>query len=198
MKKQVFLKVFIATAITAAIIYSQDGLAATSTGNVGENYGSSAETYKELSPEMTLEQYEGWLLQLKTALLKNKSGEAVSKNFQQVSSTIKWMEYLRKRALEVAKYEAEVSYRPAKSASPNKSVGKDGSISYSGRHAKVLRYIIENYSNLSKKDIQDINQRIASTPGKEWKNGFNVTFDAKIDDELGNTTQMPFTVTLKG
>ncbi|MDD5614129.1 MAG: hypothetical protein PHQ54_03540, partial [Candidatus Omnitrophica bacterium] len=63
---------------------------------------------------------------------------------------------------------------------------------------KVLKYIIENYSNLSKKDIQDINQRIASTPGKEWKKGFNVTFDAKIDDELGNTTQMPFTVTLKG
>ncbi len=204
MKRKDFLKDFIIMIIfIGSIFISQSIFAVESTPNIepldgAKEFGSSAEIYKELSPELSPEEYKERMLQLKTYILRMQAGEVVSSSFKDFKATLQWMAYIRRRVMELEKFRADQFMKPVNSAAPSKSRGKDGSTSYSGQHAKVLKYIIENYSQLAKTDIDNINSKIQNTEGKAYKKGFSVTLNAVDTDEFGNTSVTPFSVTLKG
>jgi len=203
MKRKDFIKDFIMIILAGAILFSKIVFAVGNTADIqaldgDAEFGSSAEIYKELSPELSPEEYKERMLQLKTYILKMQAGEVVSSSFKDFKATLQWMAYIRRRVMELEKFRADQFMKPANSAAPSKSMNEDGSTSYSGRHAKVLKYIIENYSKLAKADIDKINSRIQDTGGKAYQKGFSVTLNAADTDELGNTYITPFSVTLKG
>jgi hypothetical protein len=204
MKRKDFLKEFIIlTVLVGSVSFTSNSFAVNNKADVkplegAEEFGSAAEIYKALSLELSPEEYQERVLQLKTYILKMQAGEVVNSSYRDFKATLQWMAYIRRRIMEIEKFRAEQFGRPADSAAPSRSAGKDGTVSYSGRHAKVLQYIIKNYSKLAKADIDKIDHKIQNTEGKAYKKGFSVTFNAEHTDELDNTFITPFSVTLKG
>jgi hypothetical protein len=164
-----------------------------------EEFGSIAELYQALSPDMPFEEYLQRVLKAKEMILKKKVSQDTHISYQNLISALKILYYVRDRFRQIEKMRAQFYMRPARAISPRKSVSKnpDGSyaISYTGFNYKIAKHILRNYSKrfpeVSKDDIREIEKRIDETKGKKTHKAFTITFGAKDKDKLDNYTRFP-------
>jgi len=164
-----------------------------------EEFGSIAELYQALSPDMPFEEYLQRVLKAKEMILKKKVSKDAQVSYQNLVSTLKILYYVRDRFRQIEKMRAQFYMKPARAISPRKSVSKnpDGSyaISYTGFNHKIAKHILRNYSKrfpeVSPEDIKEIEKRIDETQGKKTHKAFTITFEAKSRDKLDNYTRFP-------
>lgn len=170
-----------------------------------EEFGSIAELYQALSPDMPFEEYLQRVLKAKEMILKKKVGEDARISYQNLISALKILYYVRDRFRQIERMRAQFYMRPAKAISPRKSVYKnpDGSyaVSYTGFNHKIAKYILRKYSKrfpeVSKDDIREIEKRIDETKGKKTHKAFTITFGAQDKDKLGNYTRFPVQISFR-
>jgi len=164
-----------------------------------EEFGSIAELYQALSPDMPFEEYLQRVLKAREMILKKKVSQDTQVSYQNLISALKILYYVRDRFRQIEKMRAQFYMKPAKAMSPKKSVSRnpDGSyaISYTGSNYKIAKHILRNYSqrfpDVSLEDIKEIEKRIDETKGKKTHKRFTITFNAKNKDKLDNYTRFP-------
>ncbi len=166
-----------------------------------EEFGSIAEIYKALSPELSFEEYLDREEYAHGMIIKRKTGEDAQKSYQSLRSALQILSYVRERFREIERMRAEIFSKPIKSATPGKSVGKDGSVTYSGTNIKIAKYILKKYSDkypdVSAEDLNEIEAKIDGTLGKGAHKGFSITFDMESKDKLDNAVKIPIQVALR-
>ena len=170
-----------------------------------EEFGSIAELYQALSPDMPFEEYLQRVLKAKEMILKKKVSKDAQVSYQNLVSTLKILYYVRDRFRQIEKMRAQFYMRPAKAISPRKSVSKnpDGSyaISYTAFGYEIAKHILRNYSKrfpeVSLKDIKEVEKRIDETKGKKTHKHFTITFGGKSKDKLDNYTRFPVQVSCR-
>ncbi len=164
-----------------------------------EEFGSIAELYQALSPDMPFEEYLQRVLKARETILKKRVSRDAQISYQNLISALKILYYVRDRFRRIEKMRAQFYMKPAKAMSPRKSVSKnpDGSyaISYTGFNHKIAKHILRNYSKrfpeVNPEDIKEIEKRIDETEGKKTHKHFTITFEAKRRDKLENYTRFP-------
>ena len=208
MKRKDFLKYFIIGAITVFICLIMTIESKAYDDSEGEpmdisQYGSAAELYNALSAALSIEELEGREENIKSLLAGKKSKEQVYLAHQDLSVSLKRIVFVRNRIREFQKMYVEQIFVPVKAAGPNRSVGKDGSMSFSGTNTAIASYIINKYAKgqpgVTSRDIEESAKRISATPGNHAKKGFSITFNNTIpNDKLGGpNTVIPMQVALR-
>ncbi len=161
-----------------------------------QEFGSIAEIYKALSPELSLEEYLAREAQVKGMLVKRKAGEDARKSYQGLHSALQILAYVRERFRVMENRRAELFNQPVKSATPGKSINEDGSVTYSGTNTKILEYFANKFIQ-NKEDLEEVMKRIKETSGNHAYKGFSLTFDMTSEDKLDNVTKRPLYVSLR-
>jgi len=159
-------------------------------------FGSAAEIYKALSPELSLEEYLAREQQVKGMLVKRKAGEDARKSYQGLRSALQILAYVRERFRAMESRRAEFFNQPVRSATPGKSINKDGSVTYSGTNTRFLEYFADKFIQ-NKDDLEEVRKRIKETPGNHAHKGFSLTLNMTSEDKLGNITRRPLYVSLR-
>ncbi|MDP8233478.1 MAG: hypothetical protein P9M06_01555 [Candidatus Saelkia tenebricola] len=201
MKKKNILKHFIIMSIfVGGVSYHIASYANESTANEqpldSAEFGSIAEIYKALSPELSLEEYLDREQQVRGMLIKRKTGEDAKKSYQGLRAALQILTYVRERFRVIENRRAELFNQPVRSATPGKSIAEDGSITYSGTNTKILKYFANKFVQ-NKEDLEEVIKKIEETSGKHAYKGFSLTFNMSSEDKLGNVTTRPLHVSLR-
>ncbi len=207
-KRKDFLKDFILglAAIFALSIFSISVNAYSGSGEDGpmeRDYGSSAELYSALSAALSIEELEGREADVRGLLLGKKSGEQVRSSYQELSASLQMIAYIRNRTREFEKMRIEQLFAPIKAAGSNRSVGKDGSLSFSGTNTALALWYLKEHAKKQKgvtdRDMEEAAKKITETSGNHAKKGWSMTFNSSIsDDKLGGPdTIIPIQVALR-
>ena len=169
-KKKNILKHFIIMSIfVGGVSYHIASYANESTANEqpldSAEFGSIAEIYKALSPELSLEEYLDREQQVRGMLIKRKTGEDAKKSYQGLRAALQILTYVRERFRVIENRRAGLFNQPVRSATPGKSIAEDGSVTYSGTNTKILKYFANKFVQ-NKEDLEEVIKKIEATPGK--------------------------------